>query len=336
MTSPIRTRVLTGFDDPALGAGQWDALLRQGDTDVMYLTRAWQRSWWEAFGQGQLLLIAAERDGRVIALAPLYADAGMVFFTGAGEADYLDFIGDVGDPQVLDALLRTARARVPDFEGFRFYGVLDSSRTGQRLQEAAARLGLECCTERNVWPVPVVDLAGQPQEAAAAADKKSLRKLERYFRQRGLLRLRQFRDGEAILPQLGEFFHQHATRWGVTSYADTDRHLNFLDPARRGFFERLTRAAAPAGWLRFSRLEWDGRPIAFEFGYGYRGTYFGGPSSFAADLARHSPGQVLLRHLLLAAIGEGLTGYDLGIGAQPYKLRFATRCDHMRTWGLYP
>jgi CelD/BcsL family acetyltransferase involved in cellulose biosynthesis len=261
----IRTRVLAGFDDPTFGPEQWEFLLRQGDTDVVYLTWLWQRCWWEAVGEGQLLLIVAERDGQVVALAPLAAANGMIFFVGMGEADYLDFIGDFGDPNVQDALLETARDCVPNFQGFKFYGLLDSSRTGQRLHEAAARLGLECFEEDQALPAPVLDL--KAQATIAAVNKRSLRKRQRYFDQRGALTLRQWRDGEAIHPQLEEFFQQHVTRWGIISYDSEERSINLLDPVQRRFYERLTRAVVPADWLRFSRLEWAGRPIAFEFGY---------------------------------------------------------------------
>jgi CelD/BcsL family acetyltransferase involved in cellulose biosynthesis len=324
--------VLAGFDD--LDPEQWQTLLRLGDTDVVYLTRAWQRAWWETLGEGRLLLTVAERGGRVIALAPFMTANGMIYFVGTGEADYLDFLGDVGDPKVLDSLLATARDSVPDFQGFKLYGLLNVSRTGQRLQEAAPRLGLEAMLRGAVWPAPVIDL--QFREAWQAVNKRSLRKRDRYFDQRGWVVLRQSRDGEEVFSQLEEFFAQHVTRWGVTSYSKKERSINFLDPAQQAFYQRLTREAGPDGWLRFSRLEWEGRAIAFEFGYRYGDTYLGGPSSFAADLARHSPGQVLLRRLLLAAIDEGVRHYDLGIGDEPYKLRFPVRFHHTHCWGLYP
>ena len=85
MTS-VKTRVLRGFDDPAFGPERWEELLRAGDTDVVFLTWHWQRSWWETLGRGELLLIAGERNGQVVALAPFYADSGMIFFVGSGKA----------------------------------------------------------------------------------------------------------------------------------------------------------------------------------------------------------------------------------------------------------
>ena len=73
--------------------------------------------------------------------------------------DQLDLIGDGSDPQVLDALLTTARDCGPaTSKAFRFYFVPDDSPTGKRLQEAAARLGLVCHDEGEL-PSPVLDIA---------------------------------------------------------------------------------------------------------------------------------------------------------------------------------
>jgi CelD/BcsL family acetyltransferase involved in cellulose biosynthesis len=139
-----------------------------------------------------------------------------------------------------------------------------------------------------------------------------------------------FRDSAAILPQLGDFYSQHLARWRAKS----DPSL-FAEPRQRAFIERFLRTAAETGWLRFLRLDWQGRPLAFEFGWYYRGIYYPGPWCFAIDQARRSPGQVLLRQSLLAALAEQLTTYDLGGGDQEYKLRLPVRVKRCYTWGLY-
>src|SRR4051812_10492885 len=101
-TTAIPTRLLSGFDDPAFGRESWQRLLEDSGSDNIYLTWHYQRAWWETLGGGELLLIAAERAGRVVALAPLCGRSGMIYFNGAGyfEVDYLDFIGDTSDSAV--------------------------------------------------------------------------------------------------------------------------------------------------------------------------------------------------------------------------------------------
>jgi CelD/BcsL family acetyltransferase involved in cellulose biosynthesis len=54
------------------------------------------------------------------------------------------------------------------------------------------------------------------------------------------------------------------------------------------------------------------------------------------DLAKRSPGEVLLRQLILAAVDEGATTFDFGLGEEPFKARFANRVEQVRTWSLCP
>jgi CelD/BcsL family acetyltransferase involved in cellulose biosynthesis len=98
----------------------------------------------------------------------------------------------------------------------------------------------------------------------------------------------------------------------------------------------MARLGAHTGWLRFMRLDWDGRPIAFHYGFRYRGTYHWDTPSFAIDLAHRSPGSVLIRQLLLAAIAEGAETFDFGLGDLEFKRRFTNRVNRVHTWGLYP
>lgn len=327
-TTTVTTHILENFDDSTFNQEQWMQLLQLGDTDGVNLTWQWQRMWWETFGRGELMLIVVERDCQTVALAPFFTDGGMVF--NICPEDCLDFVGDISDPAVLDAILETARAHVKNFTGFRFYFIPDSSRTGERLQASAKRLSLNCCDEGNI-PSPAIDIAGQPETALAATCKKSLRRHENYFIREGTLDVQHMQDAASILPHLDDFFEQHITRRNATEHPSL-----FQDPVQRNYYRRLTQDISPTGWLRFTRIDWNGRPIAFHYGLSYRGRYSFGIPSFAIELSRHSPGEVLLRQLLLAAIDEGAETFDFGIGDEEYKYRFATHVKRLHTWGLYP
>ena len=327
----VQTRILTGFDDPSFGREAWECLLHAGETNTVFLSWEWQRVWWETFGRGALLLIVAEQEGEPVALAPLYTDEGMIYFVGSGfESYHLDFIGHTNDPDVLDALLETAREATSNFVGYEFYFVADSTPTRARLEAAATRLGLECCEQWEVSAM-TMDLSGQPDVARAATKKKSLVRHENYFRREGTLVVQHSRQAAEVLPQLEEFFAQHIVRW-----AETDSPSLFSDSAARAFYERWTQVASERGWLRFTRIEWNGKPIAFHFGFNYQDRFIWYKPSFDIELARHSPGEVLLRQTLLAAIDEGASLFDFGTGDDEYKYRFATHFDHVRALGLYP
>lgn len=324
----LAAEVLTGFECLELAPPAWDRLLRKGDTDGVNLTWHWQRSWWRAFGRGQLLLTGARRGGELVAVAPLFADGGMIF--NHCPEDMLDFVGDVNDSATVEAILSAARDHVPGFVGFRFYFIPDTSRLGRRLQKAAKRLDL-CCLREESLPCPWIDLAGRPDVAEACTRKRSLTRHERFLQRGGDLQVDCFGEADEVLPQLDDFFRQHIARRDATAHPSI-----YLDERQREYYRELTLVAASQGWLRFTRLLWNNRAIAYHFGLSYRGRYLWGIPTFDVQLARYSPGEVLLRQVLLQAIREGASRFDFGPGDEAYKRRFATHVTHLETWGLYP
>ena len=83
----------------------------------------------------------------------------------------------------------------------------------------------------------------------------------------------------------------------------------------------VVREAGVEGWLRFTRVDWQRRPIAFHFGFHFQRCFLWYKPTFAVDLARHSPGEVLLRQLLVAAIAERAHTFDFGLGDEAYDKR---------------
>lgn len=327
--SAIQIIRLNGFDDPRLSRADWDALVARSASDVVFLTWAWQSAWWEVFGRGELLLIAAQRDGAIISVAPLFTEAGMIYPVGSGGSDYLDFLGDTSEPEVLASLLDHARRCVKDFIGFVFYHLPESSTNSAWLAAAAATLGVSLFDEGE-QAAPAMDLRGQPELALEATRKKSLVRHEKFFTRDGGLRVVHSRTADEILPHLGDFFAQHRARW-----ADTPSPSLFCDEAQQRFYRRVTELASNDGWLRFTRIEAQGRAIAYHFGFCFRGSFLWYKPSFDVELARHSPGEVLLRQLLLAAIEEGAHTFDFGLGDEAFKARFATHVRRVKNFGLY-
>lgn len=322
-------RQLGGFDELGSAEEAWPQVLRSGPTNVIFLTKEWQATWWECFGRGELHLLAAESDGRIEAIAPMFYDSGMVYFVGSGGSDYLDFVGNFSRPEVLASLLLEVRHVHPDFMGFLFYHVPNTSPTGALLRDVATCLGL-VLTEEGGMRAPVLDLSLDPDRARAATRKQSLLRHERYFRRTGTLEVIHAWETEEIVPDLDAFFDQHTRRWRAVG-----QRGHFEEPSRRRFFRHLAQLAGKSKWLRFTKISHDGQPIAFHYGFMYEGEYFWYKPSFEIALAKHSPGELLIRQLLLAAISEGAHTFDFGLGEEPFKRRFASRCKEVRNWGLY-
>jgi len=316
------------FDDPALPA-IWSRLFAASDMRSITQTLEWQRTWWSVLGRGSLLLLAAERDGEPVAIAPFFHDGGMVFFVGVGEADWHDFLGAGHDPDVLTALLAAAIERTPGFVGCKLHFIPEFSRTAAALTVAAERLRLDRYEMGSIVSV-VVDIAADP-DAVRRSVSRSMRKAENFFLKNGELVVQQLTTAAEVLPLLPEFFEKHIARWKLKEI-DSD----YVRPEVRTFLERWIVASAAAGWLRVVRLEWNGGTLGMDLNWHFGTTQHSGQWVFDTRFMDRSPGQILLRHSVLMALDAGMHTYDLGLGDQAYKFRLPGRAVACPTWGLYP
>jgi CelD/BcsL family acetyltransferase involved in cellulose biosynthesis len=323
----LRVQTISSFDDPLVAPRRWNELLAQNQHDFVNLTWEWQRNWWNSFGRGQLMLLLIEQDGQPVCIAPLFAQDGMVF--NLCPEDQLDFVGSAST-DVMRMVMQAVLDRVPNFLGLKLYFIPDTSITGAALERAAEQLGLTCVQEETL-AAPRLDMAAHPDLASRHARKKSLLRHENGLRRRGQLTVTHTREAADIMPQLDEFFRQHIARRNATPHPS-----RFVDAKQREYYRSIVRNIGPHGWLRFTRLELNEEPIAFHLGLSYQGRFLYGVPSFNIAFERNSPGEVLLRQLLLAAVDEGASLFDFGPGEEAYKDRFATSAVRLVTWGVYP
>jgi CelD/BcsL family acetyltransferase involved in cellulose biosynthesis len=324
----LKATVISNFDDRSVAPARWNCLLARGQCDSVNLTWEWQRNWWNMFGRGRLLLVVIEQEDEPICIAPLFANHGMVF--NLCPEDRLDLVGGAIGADVIEAIVHSVIDFVPGFQGLRLYFIPHTSPTGRYMEQVAERFGLECIQEDSL-AAPQLDIADQPDAAVRCTRKKSLVRHENNLRRNGRLEVQHARTAEEILPQLDEFFEQHISRRAATSHPSL-----FLDSRQRDYYRSIVAHIGPLGWLRFSRLSWNGRAIAFHFGMSYRRRFLFGVPSFDIRLQDLSPGEVLLRQLIIAAIDEDASVFDFGPGAEAYKYRFATSDVRLITWGMYP
>lgn len=326
-SSAITVRRLTGFEeaDPI----QWNRLLSEGGAKTVFLTWEWQKTWWDTFGRGDLLLLFAERNGRVEALAPFFLDGGMAFLVGSGGSDYLDFIGSAADPELLLALLGKVRELQPELVGIRLYHVPEDSPTSQALESIRQRLPDQVFREESLV-APYIDAATVPGALLAAANKHSLRRHEKTLQRAGATTIEHL-SHQVPVPAMEDLFRLHIARWERTPYPSL-----FHDPQQRRFYLNLAQAGCRSGWVRYSRVLLDGRVVACHLGFLFGDCFLWYKPAFEIELAKYSPGEVLLRNLLLYVHGTGIRYFDFGLGDEPFKARFATGRRVVQTWGIYP
>jgi CelD/BcsL family acetyltransferase involved in cellulose biosynthesis len=328
--SHVKFQLLNGFNDKLLSVDDWNKLAIRTIDYSVFITFQWQKIWWENFGRGKLLLIAAIRNGEVLSIAPLFEDSGMIFFVGSGGSDYLDFIGNINEPGILEGMLNHAMKQVDNFLGFRFYHVPDSSYTINVLSQFAQTYNWTYYDYKTT-PSPRLEIDTHPKEAKLSTNKKSLVRSESWFRKNGKLEIHHLSQGEEILLHLPDFFEQHIKRRAITQEPSL-----FLNPKQKNFYNQLCKEMPETGWLRFSRISWNDQSIAFHLGFNFNGNYLWYKPSFDVSLSKHSPGEVLLRQLILQALEENAQNFDFGLGDEQFKKRFATSSRIVKTIELYP
>lgn len=328
VTSGLAVRCADSFQH-APPAEAWNDLLSRSSTNSVFLTREWQEAWWETFERGRLAVVSVHDDDVLVALAPLFLDGGMAFPVGAGGSDQLDLLGDLRRRGVARALLQAVFELDPGLLGMRLYHVPQASTTPEVLAAEGDALDLVAVEEESL-PAPQLDLIDSTV-ADAVVRKKSLVRHENGLRRDGHVEVVHLSSPEEIADELDALFEQHVARW-----RDTPHPSLFEDPSQRTFYRRLVARVGPTGRLRLTSVLLDGRAVAMHFGTFHGGTFLWYKPAFDIELARRSPGEVLLRQLLLRAVEEGATTFDFGIGDEAFKQRFATATPVVRTWGVYP
>ena len=322
--SGLRIRTLRSLEDPALAAVRWDELLGSG-TDSVFLTSSFQRLWWQAKGEGEPIIVLAERAGEVLALAPLFAARGILLVIGSGNADSLDFVGRP-DEQTLIAMLEAAREQVPRFSGIELYHLPACSPTCELLPAVAERLGLELHSEDEDG-APYADLVDEELLTRLTA-RRSVRKEEARMRRAASLEIRAAEAGES--EQLVEvFMRQHGARWREAGQGSFDR------PGSRELVHAVVKEGLQEGWVRLTVLEWDGAPAAIDIGLLRGETQMSWLVSRDPAIREHSPGRVLRAHVIRAAFEAGVRRFDFGLGEEEHKLRDASGVGGLANWFMY-
>jgi CelD/BcsL family acetyltransferase involved in cellulose biosynthesis len=284
----------------------------------VFLLPGWLRAWHETLGRGaELVVPQIRRRGRLIGAAVFAEAGGVLEFAGRGPSDYCDVVV-AGDLEVAErrrlttSLISAAVGAVRGFKWSRLSNVRVDSLTPEVVLGPGS--GVFATEERRI-PAPAMDMAVVEERLA----KKSLRRHEKGLAKRGALVVETHRRAERILPELDDFFDQHVRRWRGTEWPS-----QFRSPSQRDFYRRFTERLDETGVLRFTTVKLDGRLIAAHYGFLHAGRFVWYKPTYEPELAKLSPGEVLLKRLFELARDEQAHEFDFTIGDEAFKLRFAT------------
>jgi CelD/BcsL family acetyltransferase involved in cellulose biosynthesis len=288
-------------------------------------------AWWRNLGSGRRLILAAREGGATVGLLPLVltryrgSPLRQLRFMGAPQSDFQDLLAEKGrETECAHRFLEYVgeqrdRWDIADLNDLREATSLPTASLPARIQ---AELGLH-------RRCPVIPLA-QSWEAQQKSLSKNLRsnlgrrrrQLERAFSAELVTA-----DAATLPSAMEDLFRLHNQRWrrrGARGAFRGDRLKRFHHEVARQFWER--------GWLRLHLLRLDGQVRAAFYCFQKEDRVYYYLSGFDPEIAKYSPGNVLMAYSIERAIADGATEFDLLRGDETYKYQW--RAEDRRTLRL--
>lgn len=330
----LEVELIDRRSDIPLDAAAWNALVAANETNTVFQTFEWFDAWWNSFGAERRLFLLVVRSGPdIIGFAPLVLRRSgllrVLEFAGSGNADYQDFVLPIRKHDAMAAICRKLAAESRRWDRLVLGNVPEQSSTLRLFAAAGDSTDLRIVEEARV-PCPTLSLQDDAHTARRLIDKYSLRRPHNWFSKRGDVTFRNVGSVEEIAKLLPVFFEQHRRRWNSIGKPSL-----FADPRQERFYEGLVQSMNGRGWLQFSVVEFNGAPIAFHFGFDYQGCVTWYKPAFEIRYAEHSPGLLLIRHLIADGLERSRRELDFTIGNEEFKSRFANQQRFNSYVGVY-
>jgi len=343
-----RVSEINRIDQLAQFRQEWQELLRQTAGASFFQSLEWLEVYWRHFGEGQKLrVLTVFVDDRPAGILPLVVQSekskvGRVRALTFPLHEWGSFYGPVGpDPELtLTAGLEHIRRTPRDWDilELRWQGAVDTDPgQTQRAMLAAGFQSYATLSNRSA----IVDLGGTWDAYWSARKGAWLRRFhhaERKLSEQGVISHVRYRptglaDDNSPRWDLYDACEELARRsWqGAAADGTTLSH-----EAVRGFLREMHETAAAAGAVDLNLLLLDDTPVAFIYGYHYRGYVYGLRRGYDEGRSRDGAGNVLLAYTLRDSFARGDRVYDMGVGSYPSKRHFQTRLIPILRYSHYP
>ncbi len=327
----MRVTVLKEVPQDADLSEAWNNLVLGMENPEVFFTYQWALAASRGF-QGTLstllfLVYDFERLAGVGALAVNPRAPRAAFFLTSNSADYCDIVSAPGErAAVLVALLEEIQEL--GLSDVVLANVPSNSATLKELPGIAASRHFYVAS-RTAYDCGVVQLGGDEQRenvlrtvAGKGRERRALKKLETL----GSVNVIHLTEPEQIGTSLESIISAQISR-----FLASNRVSPLVGLERRAFLQQLSSLLSRSGWLKISQLEIDGRPVAWNYGFRFGGSWFWYLPTFQMEYEHVSPGSCLLRLLVEeGAKDASVKMLDLGLGDEPYKERFANTMRQTR------
>jgi CelD/BcsL family acetyltransferase involved in cellulose biosynthesis len=318
--------VLEGAAELAVLEREWDELVEQ--VARPFCAPAWLLAWWRraAPPDAQLRVVAVRDGSKLIGVAPFVVHRGRAGFAeyrllGAGVAHRLTVVATPGREHEVAGTLAQALAQTrPTPTSLRIEAVDADSPWPTLLRDHWPSRIRPWLRQDGVLSAPVVLVEGQTWEEWLAGKSRNfrthVRRRRRNLDKRGAI-IRMSGTVDEADRDLRELVRLHYGRW------DERGGSSALDHGIEAMLRDAARTLVGPDRLRLWTIELDGKAIASLLCLSAGGETVCWNAGFDSAASELRPGFVVMSAALEDSFARGERRFDLGGGAQPYKLRFA-------------
>jgi CelD/BcsL family acetyltransferase involved in cellulose biosynthesis len=308
-------------EDPKLWR-QWNEVALQMEQPQVFYTCEWALAVQSAYQATlkPLLFLGYEGD-HLVGVASLATNPAEenVSFLSATTGDYCDFLTRPQQrAEFVDAVF--AEPKMTEASFMALANLPEDSTTPAALRSASRKYGFHVYM-RPAYLCARVELgSGERRQElkTSLTGKKRLRRYLRGMEREGPVTFVHLQSQAEIQAALPQFAGAHVARFQATQ-----RVSSLSTPERRFFLEELARRFSGTGVVTLSMLRIGNRPVAWNYGFQFQGSWFWYQPTFDSRQEENSPGHCLLSRIVIEACDmDGMKVVDLGLGAEGYKERF--------------
>jgi CelD/BcsL family acetyltransferase involved in cellulose biosynthesis len=306
---------------------EWDSLLHPERSTDFFMSLAWQRTWWQHLGRGNLAVVAIRDDnGKLIGLGPWFIEEVdnqcMVRTIGCQDvSDYLSALAKPGfESPVFSTLFEYMHSsEAPLWDNFALCSIPQDNPTLTLLPQIAEGFGLVTSTEQEDV-CPIIYLPDDYEGYLEQLDKKQRHELRRKRRRAEENGVSCYIVGPEhdLNAEIEAFFALMAT-------SSPDKADFLTKPGHKEFFRAIGREMFDAGILQLMFLLIENQRVAamWQFAYQDRMMLYNSGLNQSA-FPSLSPGVVLLTFSIEEAVQRGFKIYDFLQGDEEYKYRMGS------------
>jgi CelD/BcsL family acetyltransferase involved in cellulose biosynthesis len=304
--------------------GEWNNLLSSSGNDTLFLSHEWLSSWWESYGRDdRLMVLLLRRDGSLVGAAPLMIvkckvrgfPVNKVAFIGDPAWTLGDFIIREDGGKEISRLMEYILSIPCDIADFRNIPVGSKNITViEKFLEAMNTKYL--IHETSSAPLLRTGATWEDFYSRRSGKfKKTLRNKLNRINKFGKVEVQRFSTREEIKNIMPVVFGI-----GLKSWKNRITNAISSNEQNRSFYSKIAYIMADSGRISIWLLNLNGNSIAFEYHINYRDKTYALLADYDEDYKLLSPGSVLEFYIMRHFIENGASEYDLGCGANFYKM----------------